>query len=118
MLSLSYVAQYIKTTSTVLLTCIGLGNIAWAVEKAEKKDFDELLGAIYRQWEEEEVAYEVLQEQLWEYYQEPLSLNQASPTELQQLCILNSAQLDHLFAHLAKKWAARFYLRIASHSHI
>lgn len=90
-----------KKISTVLLIGMGLVHGAWAIESAEKQDFDKLLETIGSQWEEE-VAYEALQERLWECYNDPLALNQATREELRLLCILTDDQLDQLFKHLAK----------------
>jgi hypothetical protein len=82
----------------MLLLVMGLLGNALA---AEKQDFDELLEAIYNQTEAD-VTYETLQERLWEYYNDPLALNEASRENLQLLCILTDEQLDQLFKHLAK----------------
>ncbi|HAN49488.1 MAG TPA: hypothetical protein DCQ08_00325 [Amoebophilaceae bacterium] len=90
-----------KKLSTVLLICIGLIGSVSVVEAAAKKDFYELLEAIYSQGEED-VVYEVLQERLWEYYNDPLALNRASRKDLKLLCILTDDQLDQLFKHLTK----------------
>jgi hypothetical protein len=90
-----------KQPSRVLILCIGLISSALAVKAVEKQDFDELLDAIYGQWEED-LAYEALRERLWEYYNDPLSLNQATREELHMLCILTNDQLDQLFQHLEK----------------
>jgi hypothetical protein len=67
----------------MLLLVMGLLGNALA---AEKQDFDELLEAIYNQTEAD-VTYETLQERLWEYYNDPLALNEASRENLQLLCI-------------------------------
>jgi hypothetical protein len=85
----------------MLLLCIGVISSGLVIKKAEKQDFDELLDAIYGQ-REEDVAYEALREQLWECYNDPLALNQATREELQMLCILTNDQLDQLFQHLEK----------------
>lgn len=90
-----------KQLSTVLLICIGLVGSALVAEAAEKKDFYELLEAIYSRWEED-VVCEVLQERLWEYYNDPLALNAASREDLRLLCILTDDQLDQLFKHITK----------------
>jgi hypothetical protein len=84
-----------------VLLCIGLMSSTLAVKAVEKQDFDELLEAIYGQ-SEEDVAHEALRERLWECYNDPLSLNQATREELQRLCILTNDQLDQLFQHLEK----------------
>ncbi len=90
-----------KKLSTVLLIYMGLIHSAWAVESVVRQDFDKLLETIYSQWEED-VAYEALQERLWECYHDPLALNEASREDLQRLCILTDEQLDQLFKHVAK----------------
>lgn len=95
------VYRYIKRFSIALLISVGHVSGALAIERAEKKDFDKLLETIYSQCEED-VAYETLQERLWEYYNDPLSLNQATREALQLLCILTHDQLDQLFKHLEK----------------
>ena len=90
-----------KRISIVLVICVGLMSSTLVVAKVEKQNFDELLEAIYNRWEEE-VAYELLQERLWEYYNDPLVLNQASREELSLLCILTDEQLDQFFNHLSE----------------
>jgi hypothetical protein len=90
-----------KQLSTVLFICIGLVGSSLVAEAAAKKDFYELLEVIYSQWEED-VVYEVLQERLWESYNDPLALNGASREDLRLLCILTDDQLDQLFQHIAK----------------
>ena len=98
---LPLVGRYMKQLRTVLLICIGLVSSALVAEAAEKKDFYELLEAIYSQWEED-VVCEVLRERLWEYYNDPLALNAASREDLRLLCILTDDQLDQLFKHITK----------------
>nr|MCU0318226.1 helix-hairpin-helix domain-containing protein [Amoebophilaceae bacterium] len=90
-----------KKFITVLVICVGLMNSTLVEGKVGKQNFDELLRAIYNRWEEE-VAYELLQERLWEYYNNPLMLNQASREELSLLCILTDEQLDQFFKHLSE----------------
>jgi hypothetical protein len=97
---LLFVSRYMKKLSAGLI-CTGLLGSTLVADAAEKKDFYELLEAIYSQWEEE-VVYEVLQERLWEYYNDPLVLNEASREDLRLLCILTEDQLDQLFKHVAK----------------
>ena len=65
------------------------------------QDFDQLVYAIYERYEGE-VAYNSLQEHLWEYYHTPLALNKASREELQALCILTEVQIDQLFQYIAQ----------------
>ena len=71
------------------------------VSAREKPEFTTLLDAIYSQ-QIEEISYEELYENLWEFYQHPLALNYASREDLSMLCILTDAQLDHFFDHLEK----------------
>lgn len=85
----------------MLLIGMGLIGSVLTVEASEKQDFDELLEAIYSQWQAD-VTYEALQERLWACYNDPLALNEASREDLQRLCILTYNQLDQLFKHLAK----------------
>jgi len=90
-----------KKVSVVLLISMGFVSSIWAVERTVTRNFDELLEVIYSQWEEY-VAYEALQERLWECYNEPLSINKVSREDLRLLCILTDNQLDQLFKHLIK----------------
>ena len=76
------------------------------VSAREKPEFITLLDAIYSQ-QAEEISYEELYENLWEFYQHPLELNHASREDLSLLCILTDAQLDHFFDHLEKNGPLR-----------
>lgn len=70
-------------------------------QSAQAQDFDDLLETIYHQCTKETV-YEVLQERLWEYYQHPIPLYEASREALQHLGILTDEQLNQLFQHMEK----------------
>ena len=85
----------------MLLVGVGLAGRIWAEEAPKQPAFDALLEAIYGDCPEE-MPYEVLQERLWEYYQDPLELNQTSREVLQRLGMLTEQQLDQFFSHLAK----------------
>ncbi len=62
-------------------------------------DFTTLVDAIYAK-QVKEINYEMLHQRLWEFYQQPLEVNQASQEELALLCILTDTQLDQLFHYL------------------
>ncbi|MEL6152567.1 MAG: hypothetical protein AAFQ78_00915 [Bacteroidota bacterium] len=86
----------------VLLLFVGLAGTALGNAK-EKPDFAHLVEEIRAQQEEVgEIGYEALEEQLWEYYQQPLNLNSASYETLQSLHILTEVQLDALCRHTAQ----------------
>ncbi|MEL6412763.1 MAG: hypothetical protein AAFQ08_01415 [Bacteroidota bacterium] len=57
---------------------------------------------IYAQPAADEASYNLLEQQLWEYYHSPLDLNQAPRETLSTLYILTETQLDHFFRHLAR----------------
>lgn len=78
------------------LTC------AWPQAKATAPDFTTLLEDVYAQPAADEASYNLLEQQLWEYYHSPLDLNQAPRETLSTLYILTETQLDHFFRHLAR----------------
>ena len=88
----------------LMVGLIGLASVFRPILAREKPDFTTLLDAIYAQ-QVEEVSYEILRENLWEFYQHPINLNRASREDLELLCILTDTQLDRFFEHLEKNGA-------------
>ncbi len=77
---------------------MGLCTITFA---QEKRDFVIALDAVYNH-QQGKVSYETLTDQLWDFYQQPMDLNNTSYEELKQLRILSEAQLNSFFDHLNK----------------
>ena len=95
-----------STPWVIRIGLIGAMGAYEPVSAREKPEFTTLLDAIYSQ-QVEEISYEELYENLWEFYQHPLVLNHASREDLSMLCILTDAQLDHFFDHLEKNGPLR-----------
>ena len=85
---------------TLLLVFMAFTESSFVINEV-KQEFYQLVETICNRCEDD-VTYDELQEQLWEYYQAPLALNQASKEVVQRLCILTEEQLDQLFEHLYK----------------
>jgi hypothetical protein len=68
---------------------------------AEKPDFAATVADIYR-LPHNQLSYEDLVEQLWEFYQHPLEINTASKEDLKHLRILSDEQIAYLLKHLQK----------------
>ena len=69
-----------------------------------KLPFNQAFELVYANQADQE-DYATLEHVLWEYYQYPLNLNQASREELSLLGLLSETQLNAFFAHLAKNGA-------------
>lgn len=81
-----------------------LSSVLVSIPARGKPDFTTLLDAIYVQ-QVEAISYEILRENLWEFYQHPIDLNKASREDLELLYILTDTQLDCFFEHLEKNGA-------------
>ena len=63
-------------------------------------DFDLFVQELFAQQEDDTVPYEDLYETLFQYYQQPIDLNNTTPEELASLYILSRPQIMAFFEHL------------------
>lgn len=80
---------------------MGLCTITFA---QEKRDFITALDAVYNH-KQGKVSYETLTDQLWDFYQQPIDLNNTFYEELKQLHILSEEQINSFLDHLQKNGA-------------
>ncbi|MER2996488.1 hypothetical protein [Pontibacter populi] len=62
-------------------------------------DFDLFVQELFSQQEDENISYEDLYETLFQYYQQPINLNNTTPEELASLFILSRPQIASFFKH-------------------
>jgi len=67
----------------------------------EKIEIDEYIDNLFQQ-QDEGVNYELLYENLVNYYQNPIDLNKADYEELSTLLVLSDEQIKNLLNHIAK----------------
>ncbi|NDK55163.1 helix-hairpin-helix domain-containing protein [Pontibacter fetidus] len=63
-------------------------------------DFDLFVQELFAQQEDENISYEDLYETLFQYYQQPINLNNTTPEELASLFILSRPQIASFFKHI------------------
>jgi hypothetical protein len=63
-------------------------------------DFDLFVQELFSQQEDENISYEDLYETLFQYYQQPINLNNTTPEELASLFILSRPQIASFFQHI------------------
>ncbi|WP_162428767.1 ComEA family DNA-binding protein [Pontibacter pudoricolor] len=63
-------------------------------------DFDLFVQELFSQQEDENISYEDLYETLFQYYQQPIDLNNTTPEELASLFILSRPQIASFFQHI------------------
>jgi hypothetical protein len=63
-------------------------------------DFDLFMQELFAQQEDENISYEDLYETLFQYYQQPINLNNTTPEELASLFILSRPQIASFFQHI------------------
>ncbi|MEJ8756275.1 hypothetical protein WG947_04660 [Pontibacter sp. H259] len=63
-------------------------------------DFDLFVQKLFAEQEDENISYEDLYETLFQYYQQPIDLNNTTPEELASLFILSRPQIASLFQHI------------------
>ncbi|HEY4652586.1 MAG TPA: hypothetical protein VIG72_14285 [Pontibacter sp.] len=63
-------------------------------------DFDLFVQKLFAEQKDETFSYEDLYETLFQYYQQPIDLNNTTPEELASLFILSHAQIASLFQHI------------------
>ncbi|MBC5775492.1 hypothetical protein H8S95_15550 [Pontibacter sp. KCTC 32443] len=63
-------------------------------------DFDLFVQELFAQQEDENIFYEDLYETLFQYYQQPIDLNNTTPEELASLFILSRPQIVSFFQHI------------------
>lgn len=78
-----------------LLICLCLVGSA-----QDRADVENLLQKLYRQQQSATISYEDFYESLFQFYQNPLDVNTASPEELQSLYLLSNKQLSDLQTHI------------------
>jgi hypothetical protein len=73
-------------------------------QQINKSDFDAeaLISNLYRQQNVADISYQDFYESLFQYYQNPLNLNNATSEELRGLYLLNDAQIEDLQFHKHK----------------
>ncbi|GAB4395637.1 MAG: helix-hairpin-helix domain-containing protein [Microscillaceae bacterium] len=81
---------------------LGLTFLAWGLPAQEyprrEVDLDEFILELFPV-QDEDLDYEEIYEALFQYYRQPLHLNQATREELQSLYVLSERQINALLAH-------------------
>ena len=76
-------------------------TIVCNAQESNKSDFDaeSVISSLYRQQNVADISYQDFYESLFQYYQNPLNLNNATSDELRGLYILNDAQIADIQLH-------------------
>lgn len=76
-------------------------TIVCEAQEINKSDFDaeSIISSLYRQQNVADISYQDFYESLFQYYQNPLNLNNATSEELRGLYLLNDAQIADIQLH-------------------
>jgi len=90
----------IRTTLlALLLLLLAFPSRAQQYTRPATVDLDRLVQELFAEIQSDQVPYEDLYATLLQYYQTPLSLNDASREELRALLLLSEVQINHLLDH-------------------
>lgn len=83
-----------------LVCCLWMG-LCTTIFAQEKKEFATALDDVYNH-QQGKISYETLTDDLWEFYLQPIDLNNTTQAELEQLHILSKEQTNSFLTHLQK----------------
>jgi hypothetical protein len=70
-------------------------------KSAEDADFETIIGELFS-LQDEDIDYSELYESLFQYYTQPINLNNTSPDVLRSLFVLSDRQIQNFFMHIQK----------------
>lgn len=85
----------------ITLAFLPIGLQSQSLPPERQENFEHLIQQLFPV-QDEDLPYEDIYEALFQYYMQPLDLNQASQEELQSLFILSEPQIQSFFQHLQR----------------
>jgi hypothetical protein len=90
----------VRTIVVLLLIFYSIPQVQAQNYPRQTIDFDLFVQELFSQQEDENISYEDLYETLFQYYQQPINLNNTTPEELASLFILSRPQIASFFQHI------------------
>jgi hypothetical protein len=90
----------VRTIVVLLLIFCSIPQVQAQNYPRQTIDFDLFVQELFSQQEDENISYEDMYETLFQYYQQPIDLNNTTPEELASLFILSRPQIASFFQHL------------------
>lgn len=92
---------FVVFTVVFILTLVLALSASAQNRTTEDADFDTIIGELFSQ-QDEDVDYSELYESLFQYYNQPVNLNNTSPEVLRSLYVLSDRQIQNFFVHIKK----------------
>ncbi|WP_242927805.1 helix-hairpin-helix domain-containing protein [Pontibacter vulgaris] len=89
--------KWLTTSFFILYTCLPAAAQDYPRQQI---DFDLFVQELFAQQEDDNIPYEDFYETLFQYYQQPINLNNTTPEELASLFILSRPQIASFFNHI------------------
>lgn len=90
----------VRTLFVLLLILYLFSPVKAQAYPRQSIDFELFVQNLFAQQEDENISYEDLYETLFQYYQQPINLNNTTPEELASLFILSRPQIASFFKHI------------------